>query len=96
MPTLSSTQSFCFLFLRPQEQLNKLMTTLHSTAPHFVRCIVPNEFKQSGTSWGSVKLVFVQMKYPPPPLEKFSYFCLPLLPPIFSNLANFAHRNNNS
>ncbi|XP_006889696.1 PREDICTED: myosin-7-like [Elephantulus edwardii] len=31
-----------------REQLNKLMTTLHSTAPHFVRCIVPNEFKQSG------------------------------------------------
>ncbi|KAJ6659797.1 hypothetical protein lerEdw1_018513 [Lerista edwardsae] len=31
-----------------REQLNKLMATLHSTAPHFVRCIVPNEFKQSG------------------------------------------------
>ncbi|MBN3306880.1 MYH16 protein, partial [Amia calva] len=31
-----------------REQLNKLMTTLRSTAPHFVRCIVPNEFKQSG------------------------------------------------
>uniref|UniRef100_A0A2I3HFW6 Myosin motor domain-containing protein n=1 Tax=Nomascus leucogenys TaxID=61853 RepID=A0A2I3HFW6_NOMLE len=31
-----------------REQLNKLMTTLHSTAPHFVRCIIPNEFKQSG------------------------------------------------
>ncbi|XP_025060351.1 myosin-16 [Alligator sinensis] len=31
-----------------REQLTKLMTTLHSTAPHFVRCIVPNEFKQSG------------------------------------------------
>ncbi|KAM5229350.1 uncharacterized protein MYH16 [Ctenodactylus gundi] len=31
-----------------REQLNKLMATLHSTAPHFVRCIVPNEYKQSG------------------------------------------------
>ncbi|XP_066529702.1 myosin-16-like [Hoplias malabaricus] len=31
-----------------REQLNKLMTTLRSTAPHFVRCIVPNEYKQSG------------------------------------------------
>ncbi|XP_029433444.1 myosin-16 isoform X2 [Rhinatrema bivittatum] len=31
-----------------REQLNKLMTTLRSTAPHFVRCIIPNEFKQSG------------------------------------------------
>ncbi|XP_078095930.1 myosin-16-like [Mustelus asterias] len=33
-----------------REQLNKLMTTLRSTAPHFVRCIVPNENKQSGVS----------------------------------------------
>ncbi|XP_026857951.2 myosin-16-like [Electrophorus electricus] len=31
-----------------REQLNKLMSTLRSTAPHFVRCIVPNEFKQPG------------------------------------------------
>ncbi|KAL7829724.1 hypothetical protein AOLI_G00306090 [Acnodon oligacanthus] len=31
-----------------REQLNKLMSTLRSTAPHFVRCIIPNEFKQSG------------------------------------------------
>ncbi|KAM9057652.1 LOW QUALITY PROTEIN: uncharacterized protein MYH16 [Megaptera novaeangliae] len=31
-----------------REQLNKQMATLHSTSPHFVRCIVPNEFKQSG------------------------------------------------
>ncbi|OQR72719.1 myosin heavy chain [Tropilaelaps mercedesae] len=29
-----------------REQLNKLMHTLHSTHPHFVRCIIPNEFKQ--------------------------------------------------
>jgi len=29
-------------------QLNALMTTLHATAPHFIRCIVPNEHKQAG------------------------------------------------
>ncbi|XP_040918611.1 myosin-16-like [Toxotes jaculatrix] len=33
-----------------REQLNKLMSTLRSTAPHFVRCIVPNEFKKSGVT----------------------------------------------
>jgi len=31
-----------------QEQLNNLMTTLRSTQPHFVRCIIPNELKQPG------------------------------------------------
>ncbi|KAL7637326.1 UNVERIFIED_CONTAM: hypothetical protein RMT77_012051 [Armadillidium vulgare] len=31
-----------------REQLNKLMTTLMSTKPHFIRCIIPNEFKQPG------------------------------------------------
>ncbi|KAI2797772.1 TRAFAC class myosin-kinesin ATPase super [Blomia tropicalis] len=31
-----------------REQLNKLMTTLHSTHPHFVRCIIPNENKCPG------------------------------------------------
>nr|XP_027224355.1 myosin heavy chain, muscle-like [Penaeus vannamei] len=31
-----------------REQLNSLMTTLHSTHPHFVRCIVPNETKSPG------------------------------------------------
>ncbi|GBP36663.1 Myosin heavy chain, muscle [Eumeta japonica] len=30
------------------EQLNNLMTTLRSTQPHFVRCIIPNELKQPG------------------------------------------------
>merc|ERR1712142_851499 len=29
-------------------QLNALMTTLHATDPHFVRCIVPNTHKQPG------------------------------------------------
>ncbi|XP_076340345.1 myosin heavy chain, muscle-like isoform X2 [Tachypleus tridentatus] len=31
-----------------REQLNKLMTTLKSTSPHFVRCIIPNEMKAPG------------------------------------------------
>lgn len=34
--------------LLSQEQLNNLMTTLKSTQPHFVRCIIPNELKQPG------------------------------------------------
>ena len=31
-----------------QENLNKLMTNLRSTSPHFVRCIIPNETKTPG------------------------------------------------
>ncbi|CAF4029803.1 unnamed protein product [Adineta steineri] len=31
-----------------REQLNKLMTNLQSTHPHFVRCIIPNEIKTGG------------------------------------------------
>ncbi|KAF8560908.1 hypothetical protein P879_09778, partial [Paragonimus westermani] len=31
-----------------EESLNKLMKNLNSTSPHFIRCIVPNEFKQPG------------------------------------------------
>ncbi|XP_040163712.1 myosin heavy chain, muscle isoform X18 [Anopheles arabiensis] len=31
-----------------KEQLNNLMTTLKSTQPHFVRCIIPNEMKTAG------------------------------------------------
>merc|ERR1719175_152534 len=33
-----------------RESLMKLMNNLHSTHPHFVRCIVPNEIKKSGHS----------------------------------------------
>merc|ERR1719391_577953 len=31
-----------------RESLMKLMTNSHSTHPHFVRCIIPNEIKKSG------------------------------------------------
>merc|ERR1712130_545358 len=31
-----------------RESLNKLMTNLKSTQPHFVRCIIPNEIKKPG------------------------------------------------
>lgn len=43
----------CSLFhphFLPQENLNKLMTNLRSTHPHFVRCIIPNETKSPGES----------------------------------------------
>ena len=30
------------------QQLNALMTTLHATEPHFIRCIIPNNHKQPG------------------------------------------------
>lgn len=31
-----------------RESLNNLMTMLNTTHPHFIRCIIPNEKKQSG------------------------------------------------
>ncbi|CAF1414740.1 unnamed protein product [Rotaria magnacalcarata] len=39
MQTISATH---------RESLNKLMTNLKSTHPHFVRCIIPNEIKTGG------------------------------------------------
>ena len=31
-----------------RESLNNLMSMLHQTHPHFIRCIIPNEQKKSG------------------------------------------------
>lgn len=48
-PTIAINHTLCLMTLGiPQEQLNNLMTTLRSTQPHFVRCIIPNELKQPG------------------------------------------------
>ncbi|CAK8681906.1 unnamed protein product [Clavelina lepadiformis] len=43
-----------------REQLNKLMTNLRNTKPHFVRCLIPNEMKQSGVM--DAALVLGQLK----------------------------------
>ena len=32
-----------------KESLNRLMTNLKATQPHFIRCIIPNEIKKPGT-----------------------------------------------
>uniref|UniRef100_A0AC35UIR9 Myosin motor domain-containing protein n=1 Tax=Rhabditophanes sp. KR3021 TaxID=114890 RepID=A0AC35UIR9_9BILA len=40
--------SFMTVSMMYRESLNKLMTMLHQTHPHFIRCIIPNEKKQSG------------------------------------------------
>jgi len=42
-----------------RESLLKLMDNLHSTHPHFVRCIIPNEIKKSG--WIDAGLVMHQL-----------------------------------
>ena len=39
-----------------KEQLTRLMDTLYSTCPHFVRCIVPNEHKKAGVIESSLVL----------------------------------------
>jgi len=41
---------------RHKEQLKNLMSTLHSTSPHFVRCIIPNEKKEPGLIDGQLVL----------------------------------------
>ncbi|XP_076442426.1 myosin heavy chain, striated muscle-like isoform X8 [Babylonia areolata] len=40
--------SFMTVSCMHRESLNKLMKNLYSTHPHFVRCIIPNEFKEPG------------------------------------------------
>ncbi|PAV73183.1 hypothetical protein WR25_14293 isoform F [Diploscapter pachys] len=40
--------SFMTVSMLYRESLNKLMTMLNSTHPHFIRCIIPNEKKMSG------------------------------------------------
>ncbi|KAK0395608.1 hypothetical protein QR680_001355 [Steinernema hermaphroditum] len=40
--------SFMTVSMMYRESLNKLMTMLHKTHPHFIRCIIPNEKKASG------------------------------------------------
>uniref|UniRef100_A0A915LC96 Myosin motor domain-containing protein n=1 Tax=Meloidogyne javanica TaxID=6303 RepID=A0A915LC96_MELJA len=40
--------SFMTVSMLYRESLNNLMNMLHKTHPHFIRCIIPNEKKQSG------------------------------------------------
>ncbi|MGH0142015.1 UNVERIFIED_CONTAM: hypothetical protein FKN15_074969 [Acipenser sinensis] len=40
-----------------RENLNKLMTNLRSTHPHFVRCLIPNESKTPGNYNGAIALL---------------------------------------
>ncbi|KAK6027930.1 myosin head, partial [Ostertagia ostertagi] len=40
--------SFMTVSMMYRESLNKLMSMLHKTHPHFIRCIIPNEKKASG------------------------------------------------
>ncbi|VDK52965.1 unnamed protein product [Anisakis simplex] len=40
--------SFMTVSMMYRESLNKLMTMLYQTHPHFIRCIIPNEQKKSG------------------------------------------------
>ena len=36
-----------FSILQFRDSLKKLMETLNSTAPHYIRCIKPNDFKEA-------------------------------------------------
>uniref|UniRef100_A0A7E4UTG5 Myosin motor domain-containing protein n=1 Tax=Panagrellus redivivus TaxID=6233 RepID=A0A7E4UTG5_PANRE len=40
--------AFATVSMLYRESLNKLMTMLHQTHPHFIRCIIPNEQKKAG------------------------------------------------
>ncbi|KHJ97615.1 myosin head [Oesophagostomum dentatum] len=40
--------SFMTVSMMYRESLNNLMSMLHKTHPHFIRCIIPNEKKKSG------------------------------------------------
>uniref|UniRef100_A0A0N4ZL86 Myosin head n=1 Tax=Parastrongyloides trichosuri TaxID=131310 RepID=A0A0N4ZL86_PARTI len=42
------SSSFLTVSMIYRESLNNLMTMLYKTHPHFIRCIIPNEKKQSG------------------------------------------------
>lgn len=42
-----------------QESLHRLMTTLRSTHPHFVRCIIPNEIKTPGNILTTLQSIFL-------------------------------------
>ncbi|KAI6223717.1 hypothetical protein M3Y99_01432700 [Aphelenchoides fujianensis] len=42
------SSSFMTVSMMYRESLNNLMTMLYQTHPHFIRCIIPNEKKQSG------------------------------------------------
>ncbi|KAK0404980.1 hypothetical protein QR680_017737 [Steinernema hermaphroditum] len=48
--------SFMTVSMLYRESLNNLMTMLHKTHPHFIRCIIPNEKKTSGLIEASLVL----------------------------------------
>ncbi|KAE9549706.1 hypothetical protein FO519_007082 [Halicephalobus sp. NKZ332] len=48
--------SFMTVSMMYRESLNNLMNMLHRTHPHFIRCIIPNEKKQSGVIDASLVL----------------------------------------
>ncbi|OZC07256.1 myosin head [Onchocerca flexuosa] len=50
------SSSFMTVSMMYRESLNNLMTMLHKTYPHFIRCIIPNEKKQSGVIEASLVL----------------------------------------
>lgn len=60
-----------------QESLWKLMANLKTTHPHFVRCIIPNEFKEPG--------ICVNLSHPS--------FLPPSLPSFFLSLLYSIHRS---